>query len=769
MKFIKKDRGYKWGFSNVGGVPRISITSGADIAHLAELDPKLWTVLSCPVKGLEISDTSLKYVDADGDGRIRINDVVATSQWLTGVVKNSDLILQETDSFDVEQINVDTEEGRKLHASAKQILANLGKDGNVVTLADAADIAAIFAKTRFNGDGVIIEASADDADEKAAIAAAVTSVGGVMDRSGIMGVDAAKIEAFYAALSAYAAWYDSAVEAPFGADTDAAIAAYNALDAKVRDFFVRSKLAAFSPDSTASLDVQTSFIQAISADNLTGKTDEIASYPIARVTGKAEIGLDEPINPAWAAQFNLLKSVALKDKKVLTEDDWNEVGAQFAAYTAWKNAKAGAEVEGLGIEAVRAFVEQDKKSALMELVAKDAALAEEAGNIELVNKFLHLMRDFYRLLRNFVTLYDFYDKDQKVYAIFQSGTLIIDQRACRLCMKVMDMAKHNATAAPCGMYLLYCDCTTKAKPGTLQIVAAMTVGEVGDLFVGKNAVYYDNDGVEWDAVVTKIVDNPVSVGQAFWSPYRRMATAIENLISKKAAEKDAKMMEVANEKINSTPDMLAAPATPAVAADGTAAPATAAAVKPPFDIGKFAGIFAAIGMAVGMIGSALVTLFTGLASLEWWELLMVFVGLLLLVSGPSMVLAWLKLRRRNIAPLLNANGWAINAASKISIPFGETLTDMAKFPKVKLKDPFEKKMPAWKKFCIWVLCIGVVFCGLWMFNLLEWAGLSSPLDCFNEKEETVEVVEDTVEGGELEDAADSSADVAGSDTVQPAE
>ncbi len=736
MAILKKDRKYKWGFSNVGGVPRVRITSGADIAHLSELDPKLWTVLSCPVDGLEISSRSLRYVDVDGDGRIRINDVVATSKWLTGVLKDSELILKGSDSINLDQINKDTPEGAKLYASAVQILENLGKQGEVVTLSDAADISAIFAKTKFNGDGVIIEASADDAQEKAAIAAAVKTLGGVLDRSGEMGVDAAKIEAFYAALTAYAAWNDAAVEAPYGADTDAVIAAYNALDAKIKDFFVRSRLAAFSPDSASSLDVQTSLIQAISADNLTCRTEEIASYPIARVNGKVEIDLSEQVNPAWSSQFELIKKVALKGKKVLTPEDWQAIATQFAAYTTWKNAKAGAEVECLGIDAVRAFIAQDKKAALLGLVAQDAALAQEAGNIAMVDKFLHLMRDFYRLVRNFVTLYDFYDRDPKTIAIFQSGTLIIDQRACHFCMKVVDMAKHNATVAPSGMYLLYCDCKTKTQPGTLPIVAAMTVGEVGDLFVGKNAIYYDNNGVEWDAVVTKIVENPVSVGQAFWSPYRRMAKTVEDLISKKAAEKDAKMMEKANAKINTASEAMDKKDEPA--ADGAApAPAPAPAPtpqKPPFDIAKFAGIFAAIGMALGMIGSALVALFTGLAALKWWQLLMVFVGLMLMVSGPAMILAWLKLRRRNITPILNANGWAINANSKVSIPFGETLTDMAKFPKVKMADPFAKKMAAWKKCCISFFCLAAVFAGLWLFNILDCVGLPSPLDRYKEKE-----------------------------------
>ena len=729
---IKKDKSYKWEFDNIGGSSRVRIDSGEAIAHLAELDPKMWTVLSCPVSGLEIDEKSLKYMDIDSDGKIRVNDVIAVAQWATGALKNADLLLEGKDSVDIEQFDLENEAGKKLHGSAKQIIENLGKEGSVISLADTADIAAIFAKTRFNGDGVITEASTDDADEKAAIAAAVASLGGVADRSGVQGVNAEMIENFYKTLADYVAWQEAAVEAPYGDKTDAAIAAYNALDAKVKDFFMRSKLASFSPDSTAALDVQTSRIEAISAENLTGKTDEIAAYPIARVTGKAEIDLSEPVNPAWAAQFETIKSIAA-DKKVLTEADWAEIGAQFAAYTAWKGAKAGAAVEALGLDAIKDFIAKDKKAALLELVAQDSALAEEAANIEMVDKFLHIFRDFYRLLRNFVTLNDFYAKDKSVKAIFQSGRLIIDQRECRFCMKVADMAKHNATAAASGMFLIYCDCTSKANPVKLNIVAAMTVGEIGDLVVGKNAVYYDNAGVEYDAVITKVIDNPISVGQAFWSPYRRMAKTIENLINKNAADKDAKMIADANAKINAAPAAL-----PAAPADGSK---PAAAPAPPFDIAKFAGIFAAIGMAVGMIGTALVSLAKGIFALEWWQLILAFVGIMLLISGPAMIMAWMKLRRRNIAPLLNANGWAVNASSKISIPFGETLTDIAKFPKMNLKDPYAKKgMAPWAKWFISILALAVVAAGLWLFNVLAPLGLNSPLPRYNQPEPVEEVL-----------------------------
>ena len=731
MALINREKKYKWEFANIGGASRVKITTGEDIAHLDELDPKMWTVLSCPVTGLEIDEKSLAYIDADADGKIRVADVIATSQWLSGAVKNLDVLVEGTDSIDIEHLDQENAAGQKLYKSAKQILENLGKEGTVISLADTKDIAAIFAKTRFNGDGIITEASTDDADEKAAIAAVVAAFGGVADRSGAAGINAEMIENFYKALAEYAAWQASVVEAPFGDKTDAAIAAYNALDAKVKDFFMRSKLAAFSPDSAAALDVQTASIASISADNLTGKTDEIAAYPIARITGKPEIDLTAQVNPAWSAQFDLIKTVALEGKTVLTEADWAAVGAQFAAYTGWKAAKAGVAVEALGLDAVKKFIEQDKKAALLDLVAQDAALAEEAANIDMVDKFLHILRDFYRLVRNFVTLHDFYDKDRKVSAIFQSGRLIIDQRECRLCMKVSDMGKHNASAATSGMFLVYCDCTTKTKPGKLTIVAAVTVGEIGDLIVGKNAVYYDNAGLEWDAVITKIVDNPISVAQAFWSPYRRMAKTVENLINKSAADKDAKMMADATAKINAAPAALPA------GTDPKAAPAAA----PPFDIAKFAGIFAAIGMALGMIGSALVAIFKGLKAMAWWKLILVFVAIMLVISGPAMVLAWLKLRRRNIAPLLNANGWAVNAASKISIPFGETLTDVAKYPKMKLTDPYAKAgLAPWKKWLISLSAVIVAVGVLWIFNLLAWAKLPSPLPRYHKAEVVEEVV-----------------------------
>ncbi len=104
-----------------------------------------------------------------------------------------------------------------------------------------------------------------------------------------------------------------------------------------------------------------------------------------------------------------------------------------------------------------------------------------------------------------------------------------------------------------------------------------------------------------------------------------------------------------------------------------------------------AGIFAAIGLAVGALGTALAAMMSGFLALIWWQMPIAILGLLLIISGPSMVLAWFKLRQRNLSPLLDANGWAVNTNAKVSIAFGATLTVLASLPKGakrELKDPF---------------------------------------------------------------------------------
>ena len=708
---MEKRKGYKWQFANIGGTPRVCIKSGEDIAHLGELDQKLWTVLSCPIKGLELEAKTLEMLDIDNDGKIRVPEVVETAEWLTAVLKDNNLLLKKSDKITLDDISQDTEDGKRVYASAKRIIENLGLKDNTITIENTADSIAIFSKTRFNGDGIITADSTDDADLKATIEACIKTMGALPDRSGADGVDTEKIEAFYANCTDWTAWLAQTAQ-PYGDDTAAVVANYQALNEKVTDYFMRCKLAAFDGNATDALNVSAEQFAAISSKVLAAGTEEISAYPLARIANDGLLPLDlNAINPAWQAQFNVLINTCFKadfaKKKAISEADWKSIGEKIAPYTAWLADKKGSAVEGLGIDVVSKILADNRKAELLALVEQDKALESEANAIHEVDKLLHMCRDFYTMLRNFVTLNDFYTKGSDTMAIFQAGTLYIDQRSCDLCLKVSDMDKHAAMASFSGMFLIYCDCRSKRNNDTLKIVAAMTNGEVNNLTVGKNAIFYDRNGLDWDATVTKIIENPISIRQAFWSPYRRISVWIENMINKRAAEKDAKFMEETTAKLEAKST-----------ADGEKPAAT-----PPFDIAKFAGIFAAIGMALGMIGTALATVAKGISGFTWYQYLAIVVGIIVVISGPSMIMAWLKLRKRNLAQVLNANGWAVNADILVNIIFGATLTKIAKYPKVRVKDPFAEKGVVWKRILWIVVLLAAIFAGLYFTNKLERFGL----------------------------------------------
>jgi len=724
----KPSQQHRWKFSRVGGVNRVNLESGADLLHLRDLDQKLWTALSCPVQGLEIDEATLRLLDTDNDGRVRVPEILQAVEWACAMVTNPDVLLQNTPELPLNLIQTNNEEGVRMLSSAKQILTNLLKhDAEFISASDTADTIAIFSQTKFNGDGIITPESSDDDQIKATIEACITTVGSAEDRSGAPGINQELTETFYTECANYSSWHalaesDKDTVLPFGDSTEAMFEQFIAIRSKVDDYFLRCRLAGFDPESTIVLNALTERLAAISSKDVTTCLDEIAGYPLAKIEAGKPLSLKNGLNPAWEKRIlrfhkDVVASV-FPEKQALTEDDWNKVADMFSAYTAWKEQKAGAIVEPLGLETIRNILTQNHKEAIFQLIEKDQALEAEASNIFAVDKLLRYKRDLYTLLRNFVTFHDFYDPDAR--AVFEAGRLYIDQRSCDLCIEVNDMAKHNLMAGQSGMYLLYCDCSSKTLNKKMTIVAAVTNGDIDNLMVGRNALFYDRQGNDWDATITKIVENPISIRQAFWSPYRKLIQFIETQANKFASSKEDQITSEATGKIEQT---TAAAESQSLIATPAAAPEAPKSPAQPFDIGKFVGIFAAIGMALGAIGTVLASFIAGFLGLSIWKMPLAIIGLLLVVSGPSMFIAWLKLRKRNLAPLLDANGWAINARALVNITFGNTLTHLVRLPKnskLDMRDPFAKKgLPLWLKALYLITIAGIIALLLWHFGLLE--------------------------------------------------
>ncbi|MCR5821834.1 MAG: hypothetical protein K6F85_02805 [Bacteroidales bacterium] len=673
-----QNNSYDWKFSTVGGVTRVNIETGEDLEHLGELDQKLWTVLSCPVAGLEFDEKTLRLMDSDHDGRIRVNEVVAASKWLCKVMRDPELIVEGFSRVNFSDINSDNDEGKAVLEAAKTILARIGKEKESIDLDDVAEYMTVF-EEKCRAERAAAEKEADP------------------------------------------------YEPPYGDKTEDALAAVNALKDKIADFFMRCKLIQFDDECSGVLDVSVERVGAISAGNMAANAAEIATYPLSRPTKNAVLPVNEGINPAWQAAFANLKTLVLDvdfaGRESIAEDDWNAVLAKLDEYVAWR----------------------DDKNAAEEKIIADA-LAVEAAAIEPVDRIVRYCRDFFKFVHNFVVFKDFYSRKPGTEAIFQAGQLYIDQRCCDLCVKVTDMGKQAAMAGLSGMYLIYCHCVSKVTGKEMDIVAALTDGDVDNMREGKNAVFYDRSGQDWDATVTKIIDNPISVRQAFWSPYRKFGNWVTDKITKSASEKESKQFDEMTSKADTATTNIAAKADGAEAAEAKAAEKKAQM----FDIAKFAGIFAAIGLAIGAIGGALAAL-GGFVAAKWYNVILLVAAVIILISGPSMLLAWLKLRKRNLGPVLNANGWAINSKIKINTAFGASLTSMAQYPKLVANDPFaDKKTPWWKKVLWWLLVAVVVafFVLLFTHNLPWQKAKAEP------EPEPVEVVEEAPVEPAVEEAVE---------------
>jgi hypothetical protein len=706
----KLSTSHKWRFARVGGFDQVRLETGADLLALDQLDQKLWASLSCPTHGLELDPRTLELIDGDGDGRIRVPEILGAVRWIESVLKNPDDLTKRASALPLSAIDESTPEGGQLLASAKQILLNLGKpDATFVTAEDTADTAKIFAQTKFNGDGIVPVDAADDEQLKSVIKDVMECIGSELDRSGEPGITQEKTDQFYAELQDYSDWWrkaedDAANILVFGDATSDAAEVFKAVRTKVDDYFTRCRLAEFDSEAVGPLNPSPEEYQALARKDLSADAQEIAALPLATIGVGKPLPLEGGINPAWNQWMSRLRKAAVKpmfgDKAVMDSGEWALISTKFAAFESWLDSKKGTAVEKLGLNRVREILALNVKESLTALIDKDKVLEQEANSIASVDKLVRYHRDLFTLLNNFVSFQDFYSPGTQ--AIFQMGTLYIDGRSSNLCIKVDDIAKHSGMASLSQTYLAYCECRRNGDAEKMNIAAALTDGDAGNLMVGRNGVFYDRKGNDWDATIVKLIEHPISIREAFWSPYRQIAKMIHEQIEKVAGSHDKQLKDTASAGI-------AASAAKAEAGKLVAEP------PPPFDVGKFAGIFAAIGLAIGAIGTAIASVLTGFLNLSWWQMPLAIVGLMLLVSGPSMVITYFKLRKRNLAPILDANGWAVNTRAIVNIPFGKTLTALARLPEgaqSSLVDPFAEKERPWKLY-LFLAAVAAVGLLLW--------------------------------------------------------
>jgi hypothetical protein len=686
---------HEWQFYRAGGVDQVAIRTGADIANIGQLDQKLWVALACPTRGIEFDSATLDLIDKDSDGRIRAPELVQACEWAVSMVKDPEVLAQGSDVLALDSIRSDTEDGALLVEEARRILKMLGKEGAAsVTLADVQERLATLNALPFNGDGILNPVTLVDHPDLAALVARIMDAyGSSMGCDDQPGLGRAQLDNFFSDVQALADWHArgevNTCTLP-QAQAMAAAKALNAVAAKVEDFFARTRLAAFDANALVPLSPTAEGYAALSVQMLSQQDTAIAALPLAKVVADGDLPLLQGINPAWAAAMAQLRTAAvlplMGDQDSLSAAQWQQLQAQLAPCQEWLASFPATPLGEMAWEEAQALLASGMQQRLQDFIQHDEDEKQHSAHVLTLEKLIRFQRDLMALLNNFVSFSQFYSRQG---AAFQAGTLFLDGRSCDLTIDVSDSAAHATLAGMAKVYLAYCECRRDGVKRS--IVAAFTAGDVDFLFVGRNGIFYDRAGKDWDATITKLIENPTSIGQAFFSPYKKFVRMIEEQVAKRAAAKDATVTAGLDAQAAKLTD-LAKPAAP-VAAKKT-------------DVGTVA----AIGVALGSLSAVAVGIFGKFIELGPW-IPVALLGFVVAISGPSMLIAWLKLRERSLGPLLDASGWAINGRMKINLPLGNSLSQSAKVPvsaKRMLHDPYaENHASRWTWLAVIVLVLVV--------------------------------------------------------------
>jgi hypothetical protein len=201
------------------------------------------------------------------------------------------------------------------------------------------------------------------------------------------------------------------------------------------------------------------------------------------------------------------------------------------------------------------------------------------------------------------------------------------------------------------MCLVYAQISRKKVDGSLMqedIVAPVTAGSSQGMVVGKRGIFKDIAGIEYDAQLTKVILQPVTLGEAMLQPFIRLKDQLSERLqgfssnsSKLLDEGLSSAAKQATENKNSTTST---------------------------------GLLAAGGVAVAALGSSLAFIITSLQDISLMEWIRGSLLVILAILIPTVIVGWLKLRSRNLAIVLEGAGWALNDDLLLDAEVGSLFT-----------------------------------------------------------------------------------------------
>lgn len=698
-------------FRRFGRSHHLRIRTVEDLRAAAELDRAHWVATSAPAAAFNCDPAFLAALDGDGDGRILHHELAGAIQWTLGLLRNPSGLVERSTSLRLDGVNADDGQGRRIIDSARRILHRLGRaDDQSVSLADVRRIKADVEARPVSEAGVVLPDAFEDEDVRRFAGDVIGTVGGADHPGGSPGVSAAKLDEFLSLAAGHLEWRakgeippgrDSTDVMPLGADTPSAAAVYRAVRDKVDQYF--AQCVAVSYDSRAADRIRPGDAELSELDfDDPGAIDAfLAGAPLAPPRGDGVLDFAGEINPHYAASVDALRRTVVEPLlgdgvPAMSHEQWKRVQALLAPHEAWSAGKVGGRVEPLGAEILRRYVDGRFAERVRERIARSAETAFVLDNIRLTEKLILCQANLIDFANNFVSFPHLYETDRR--AMFELGTLVMDGRHYNLAVRVDSRAEHVTVASNGTMFLLYVEIVPPGGAGRYEAVVPVTSGGKGNLFVGKRGVFRDVAGRELDARVVQIVENPISIAEALWSPFQRIGRLLSGKIESLGSSAERKFEERTTTAVQRVESAAEAPQTPEPAPPSGASRGLMAG-----------GLLMGGGVALAALGSAIAYIARTVSTVHWWQVAAVIGGVILAVMLPVSVVAILKLRRRDLSAILEGAGWAINARMRLTWGQSRYFTRRPRYP----KGSRGVRRHVWRWLIVAAVLAGVIYAVAW--------------------------------------------------------
>lgn len=665
-------------FQKLGGEYQLVLQDARDLAGLLVLDEVHWVATGAPCSSFTCDEAFLQFLDNDGNGRVRTDEVRAAVRWLLRLLRDPARLAQRTPVLRLADINADEPEGEALHRTATRILYNLGQeDTTEITLEQVRDRQRFVQAGACNGDGIIPPEVVEDPEARALAESVLQTVGGETDAGGSQGITTAGLDAFLAAAQAHLEWHDEGrlrggqsanrimVQ---GERTPAAQAALSAIADKVDEYFSLCRLVQVAPTAEAALAERLKNLPPLAPTDGAAVEVFVLGAPLCLPRAEEVLPLVGELNPAWEDKVRHFVEVVLQDAgspASISREEWEALKAQFAPYAAWQAGKRGAVVEALGPEALRERLDGGGAARLREMIAADQAVAADLEEVADLERLILYQQWLLEFANNFAALPRLFDPATR--SMVEQGTLVMEGRRFDLCVEVADRAAHIAVTKRSNICVLYLEIADRHS-GTdrrREIAVAVTSGYARNLYKGKRGVFFAVDGAEWDAVVVDLVANPVGLNEALLAPFRHLVEFVGTQLEKFTSARQKALEARLGKGITEVEASLAAP---------PAKPATSTA-------GGLRDLMLGGSVAVAALGSAFAFITKSLATVSLWSVVKVLLGILVVLALPTLVVAVLKVRRRNLGMFLEACGWSVNAPLRLTRRLGLLFTREPALPK----------------------------------------------------------------------------------------